>query len=120
AEYGAAGRNGASPAGHDGEHEMDEPREAARTMRVQGGGPVIQILPGAFPFADSAEAVIRERPADQQADLEKKAHMGPYSNNVAVIGGDISLFALDRGASRDSGSGTARFPAQDGRRWPAA
>jgi len=82
-------------------------------MKVAGGGPVIQILPGPFPFADSAMAVIRNRPADQQTDLTHKAHLGPYSNNVATISGDISLVAIDRGATGDSVSGVAEFKAQD-------
>jgi len=115
AEYGA--REGYEKGAHAGEHDHDEPREGARAMRVHGGGPVIQIFPGPYPFADSAEAIIRSRPADQRLDLEKKAHLGPYSNNVAAINGDISLFALDRGASGDSVSGTARFTGQDGRHW---
>ena len=101
-----------------GEHERGEEYGAgAKMMKVTGGGPVIQILPGPFPFADSAMAVIRERPADQQADLTHKAHMGPYSNNVAKTSGDISLVAIDRGASGDSVSGVAQFKGQDGSRW---
>ena len=99
-------------------HEHGEEQGgAAKMMKVIGGGPVIQILPGPFPFADSAMAVIRERPADQQADLSHKAHMGPYSNNVATISGDISVVAIDRGSSGDSVSGVARFTTQDGSRW---
>jgi hypothetical protein len=86
-------------------------------MKVVGGGPVIQILPGPFPFADNAQAIIQARPADQQADLTKKAHTGPYSNNVAKIAGNISLEAVDRGASGDSVSGVADFTTQDGARW---
>jgi hypothetical protein len=89
----------------------------AKAMRVVGGGPVIQVLPGPFPFADKAMAVIQDRPPDQQADLTKKAHMGPYSNNVAKISGNISLLAIDRGASGDSVSGIAEFTTQDGARW---
>ena len=102
-----------------GESDGDEDHENAgpKMMRVVGGGPVIQILPGAFPFADSAMAVIRTRPPDQRADLEKKAHEGPYSNNVATIAGALSLVAIDRGATGDSVSGTAEFTAQDGARW---
>jgi hypothetical protein len=88
-----------------------------KTMKVVGGGPVIQILPGPFPFADNAQAIIQARPADQQADLTKKAHTGPYSNNVAKIAGNISLEAVDRGASGDSVSGVADFTTQDGARW---
>jgi len=107
---------------HDDMQSMAHGDEAdggggTKMMRVTGGGPVIQILPGPFPFADSAMVVIRDRPADQQADLTKKAHMGPYSNNVAKIAGNISLVAIDRGASGDSVSGVAEFVAQDGARW---
>jgi hypothetical protein len=107
---------------HGAMHEMEHGQEAdggsgAKTMKVVGGGPVIQILPGPFPFADDALAIIRTRPADQQADLTKKAHTGPYSNNVAKIAGNISLVAVDRGASGDSVSGVAEFTAQDGARW---
>jgi hypothetical protein len=110
-------------AGHEGaeehgEHEHgEEYGGGAKMMKVAGGGPVIQILPGPYPFADSAMNVIRNRPADQQADLTHKAHMGPYSNNVATISGDISLVAIDRGATGDSVSGVAAFSAQDGSRW---
>lgn len=101
-----------------GEHEhAEESGGAAKMMKVTGGGPVIQILPGPFPFADSAMTVIQTRPADQQADLTHKAHMGPYSNNVATISGGISLVAIDRGAAGDSVSGVADFTTQDGARW---
>src|SRR4029078_6077429 len=88
-----------------------------KTMKVVGGGTVIQILPGPFPFADNAQAIIQARPADQQADLTKKAHTGRFSNNVAKIAGNISLEAVDRGASGDSVSGVADFTTQDGARW---
>jgi hypothetical protein len=108
-------------AGMDGMQEHGEENEdgaaPAKMMTVVGGGPVIQILPGPFPFADSALAVIRNRPPDQQADLTKKSHMGPYSNNVAKISGDISFSAIDRGATGDSVSGVARITTQDGARW---
>src|SRR5262249_47945215 len=100
------------------DHDHDAPPSAGpKMMSVVGGGPVIQILPGPFPFADSAMAVIRMRPPDQQQDLTKKAHMGLYSNNVAPIRGDISLEAIDRGATGDSVSGVASFVARDGVRW---
>jgi hypothetical protein len=102
---------------HGGQPDHDQDGAGAKQVKVAGGGTVIQILPGPFPFADSAMAVIQGRPPDQQADLTKKAHMGPYSNNVVKIAGDISLVAIDRGASGDSVSGTASFTAQDGARW---
>ncbi len=93
----------------------DRPR--GQVMKVSGGGAVIQVLPGPFPFADSALAVINSRPDDQRSDLEHKAHLGPYSNNVARITGDIELLAVDHGASGDSVSGTAELRTADGARW---
>jgi len=125
AEHEAHEKGEAYEAGHEAamghEMTMDAGQDAggggAKSMRVAGGGPVIQILPGPFPFADSAAAVIRNRPPDQQADLNHKAQMGPYSNNVATISGDLSLVAIDRGATSDSVSGVAQFMAQDGARW---
>jgi hypothetical protein len=110
--------SGTEPAMEHADHEgVEEPHDGARMMKVTGGGPVIQILPGPFPFADSAMAVIHNRPPDQQADLTHKAHMGPYSNNVAKVSGDISFVAIDRGAAGDSVSGVAEVTAQDGARW---
>ena len=90
---------------------------AVQAMRVIGGGPVIQILPGPFPFADSALAVIRSRPPDQMADLDKKSHLGPYSNHVVAIHGDISLVAFDHGAHGDSVAGEASLTTPDGEHW---
>ncbi len=102
---------------HDDYDHGEGATSGPRRMTVVGGGPVIQILPGPYPFADSAMAIIQQRPPDQQQDLTKKAHMGPYSNHVATIAGDISLTAIDRGATRDSVAGVATFTAQDGARW---
>ncbi len=90
---------------------------ATHALAVTGGGPVIQILPGSFPFADSAEAVIAARPADQQADLRHKAELGPYSNNVTRVDGTLNLTAWDYGSTRDSVAGEASFTTQDGARW---
>ena len=87
------------------------------SIEVVGGGPVVQILPGPFPFADSAAPIITARPADQQADLRHKAEQGPYSNNIVVIAGTARFAAWDRGAERDSVNGTAIFTTQDGVRW---
>ena len=103
--------------GHDEEENGEEYGPKVKQITLTGGGPVIQILPGPYPFADSAAAVISMRPADQQADLNHKAQMGPYSNNVAAISGELSLVAIDRGAAGDSVQGTAEFTAQDGARW---
>ncbi len=102
------------------EEEDEEYRTDAnesRMVQVTGGGSVVQILPGPYPFADSARAVIDTRPDKQRADLLKKAKLGPYSNQIATIRGDISVLAIDRGASGDSVSGTARFTTRDGARW---
>lgn len=101
--------------GHD--MAMGDQVTTPKTMRVTGGGAVIHILPGPFPFADSAAAVIAERPADQKADLEKKAHNGPYSNNVAPAAGTMTITAIDRGATNDSVNGVADFTTEDKTRW---
>jgi hypothetical protein len=100
----------------------EAPKELAETkppraLSITGGGPVVQILPGPFPFADSAAPVIRTRPADQQADLTHKEQEGPYSNRVARIAGTMSIRAWDLGPTRDSVAGTAEFKTQDGASW---
>ena len=105
----------AAPSGYDDERE--EHAATAHVVTVAGGGPVIQILPGPYPFADSAAAVVAARPADQQLDLRHKAETGPYSNNVAVIAGSFRITAWDLGAERDSVDGSAEFTSQDGARW---
>jgi hypothetical protein len=93
------------------------PAASSNALRVTGGGPVIQILPGPFPFPDSAARVIKGRPADQQSDLMHKEEQGPYSNKVARIRGRFALSAWDLGASRDSVNGTAQFTTEDGKLW---
>ncbi len=102
-----------------GSATADDPDVAVRpkSIAVAGGGPVIQILPGPFPFADSAQAVIQSRPEDQREDLTAKSHLGPYSDNVARIAGTIHLRAWDFGPTRDSVEGTAEITTQDGARW---
>jgi hypothetical protein len=96
---------------------MAEVPGTSHAIEVTGGGPVVQILPGPFPYADSAAAVIAARPVDQQEDLRHKAERGAYSNNVTQIDGAARFTAWDNGASGDSVSGTAEFSAQDGTRW---
>ena len=93
---------------------------SARGMHVVGAGSVIQILPGPFPFADSAAAVIRSRPDDQREDLTHKAELGPYSNNVARVSGTFTVDAWDRGAQGDSVHGVAAFATADGAQWTLA
>ena len=99
---------------------MDAPgggSDRRQVMEVTGGGPVIQILPGPFPFADSASAVIESRPSPEREDLLKKAQVGPYSNNVLPVAGTFSLTAIDHGASGDSVSGAAEIATQEGIHW---
>ena len=102
---------------HDGGAMGEMSHPSVQAIEVTGGGSVVQILPGPFPFADSAAAVIAARPADQQADLNHKVERGPYSNNVATITGTARFSAWDHGASGDSVAGTAEFTTQDGARW---
>jgi plastocyanin len=87
-----------------------------QAIRVTGGGPVIQILPGPFPFPDSAAPILREF-GDEREGLESQIRNGPYSNNIAVISGSFAFEAWDRGATRDSVEGTAEFSTQDSARW---
>src|SRR5215204_4241036 len=92
----------------------EEPK--THPIRVAGGGTVIQILPGPFPFADSLGPVL---PAfgEERTTLEAQAQSGPYSNNVAPIAGTFSLTAWDKGAARDSVKGIAEFTTKDAARW---
>lgn len=88
----------------------------AQTIQVTGSGPVVQILPGPFPFIDSAAPILQAFGEEHEA-LESQAQEGPYSNNVAVISGHFGLRAWDLGSVRDSVSGEAEFTAKDGTRW---
>jgi plastocyanin len=85
-------------------------------IRVTGGGPVIQILPGPFPFPDSAGPILKSFGPEHEA-LESQIQNGPYSNNVAPITGTFTVTAWDKGAVRDSVDGIAEFTTQDGARW---
>ncbi len=87
-----------------------------QSIEVTSGGPVIQILPGPFPFPDSAAPTIKQFGAEQ-AGLEAQVKNGPYSNNVAPISGTFKFTAWDKGATRDSVNGVAEFTTQDGARW---
>jgi len=85
-------------------------------ISVSGGGPVIQILPGPFPFRDSLAPVL---PAfgQERKMLESQASNGPYSNNVTPIAGSFRFTAWDQGGVRDSISGVAEFTTKDAARW---
>src|SRR3989449_708828 len=90
--------------------------EKLEAIRVTGGGPVIQILPGPFPFPDSAAPILKAF-GDEREGLESQVKNGPYSNNVARSSGTFTLTAWDKGAVRDSVEGVAEFATQDGARW---
>jgi plastocyanin len=109
---GAVGASGPRPATveHDSTPPLVEP------IHVTGGGPVIQILPGPFPFPDSAGPILQSFGVEHEA-LEGQILNGPYSNNVAPISGRFSFSAWDKGAVRDSVDGVAEFTTQDGARW---
>jgi plastocyanin len=99
--------------------EMSEsPAKGAQVqaIRVVGGGPVIQILPGPFPFPDSAAPILKQF-GDEKEGLESQVKDGPYSNNVTPISGTFTFTAWDKGAVRDSVDGVAEFATQDGARW---
>jgi plastocyanin len=109
AEQKATGEHGAMA-------EHDAPATPAEPIRVTGGGPVIQILPGPFPFPDSAGPILKSFGVEHEA-LESQSLNGPYSNNVAPIAGRFTFSAWDKGAIRDSVDGTAEFTTQDGAQW---
>jgi hypothetical protein len=88
----------------------------AQEIKVTGGGPVIQILPGPFPFADSAAAILKEF-GNEREGLESQAQNGPYSNNVRPIAGSFTFTAWDKGSSRDSVAGVAELTTLDHARW---
>ncbi len=89
---------------------------APQPIRVTGGGPVVQILPGAFPFPDSAGPILKSFGVEHEA-LESQSQNGPYSNNVALVSGRFTFSAWDLGAVRDSVDGVAEFSDKDGTRW---
>ncbi len=109
---GASGdRHGASE-----QPAMSGPEATVEPIQVTGGGPVIQILPGPFPFPDSAGPILKSFGPEHEA-LESQIQNGPYSNHVVPIAGRFSFRAWDKGAIRDSVDGTAEFTTQDGARW---
>ena len=97
-------------------HPMSEPSRSSNAIRVTSGGPVIQILPGPFPFPDSAAPILQQF-GDEKEGLESQVKNGPYSNNVTPIAGTFAFTAWDKGAVRDSVDGIAEFTTQDAARW---
>ncbi len=115
----AASGAGESEMGGASMSEMSESRamgDKVQAIRVTGGGPVIQILPGPFPFPDSAAPILKQF-GDEKEGLESQVKNGPYSNNVAPISGRFTFTAQDLGPVRDSVAGVAEFTTQDGARW---
>jgi hypothetical protein len=110
------GENSASGSASKDTAEPDPAAPAAKEIGVTGGGPVIQILPGPFPFPDSAGPILQSFGPEHEA-LESQISNGPYSNRVAPISGRFRIRAWDKGAARDSVDGTAEFTSQDGVRW---
>jgi cupredoxin-like protein len=108
--------SGSSGYGHTNMSQSPPPPAKVQAISVTGADPVIQILPGPFPFADSAAAILKSF-GDEKEGLESQAQNGPYSNNVATIAGSFSFTAWDRGATRDSVNGVAEFTTQDHARW---
>jgi uncharacterized cupredoxin-like copper-binding protein len=109
------------PVGNDSHKKLGMDAElkvapVVQAIRVTGGGPVIQILPGPFPFPDSAAPILRQF-GDEREGLESQVKNGPYSNNVTRVAGTFALTAWDKGAERDSVDGVAEFATQDGARW---
>jgi len=115
----SASGHSASAMGESSNHETSEPSPKIQAIRVTGAGPVIQILPGPFPFPDSAGPILRQF-GDEKEGLESQVKDGPYSNNVVPIAGTFTISAWDKGAVRDSVDGVAEFTAQDGARWKLA
>src|SRR5881396_3590387 len=111
--YGASEMSGSNMAQMSGSPARGDNVQA---IRVTGGGPVIQILPGAFPFPDSAAPILKQF-GDEREGLESQVKNGPYSNNVAPISGTFTFTAWDQGPVRDSVDGVAKFATQDGARW---
>ncbi len=109
---------GSGASGYDASERSESParEEKVQAIRVTGGGPVIQILPGAFPFPDSAAPILKQF-GDEREGLESQVKSGPYSNNVTRIAGSFALTAWDKGPVRDSVDGVAEFTTQGGARW---
>jgi len=109
------------PVGNDSHKKLGMEAElkvapVVQAIRVTGGGPVIQILPGPFPFPDSAAPILQQF-GDEREGLESQVKNGPYSNNVTRVAGTFAFTAWDKGAERDSVNGVAEFATQDGARW---
>src|SRR5256884_2576047 len=84
-----------APSGY-GASEMSEAHmkaERVQTIRVTGGGPVIQILPGPFPFPDSAAPMLKAFGGGREG-LEAPVKNCPDSDNVVRSSGTFVFTAL--------------------------
>ena len=90
--------------------------ESLHAIHVSSGGPVIQMLPGPFPFPDSAAPILQMFGPEREG-LESQVKDGPYSNNVVPSSGTFTFTAWDKGSVRDSVDGVAEFVTQGGVRW---
>lgn len=111
-----AERSGSSGYGDSEMGKSPAMGQKVQAIRVTGGGPVIQILPGPFPFPDSAAPILQAF-GDEREGLESQVKNGPYSNNVVPSSGTFTFTAWDKGAVRDSVDGVAEFATRDGARW---
>src|SRR5256886_3500997 len=92
-----------APSGY-GASEISEAHtkaERVQAIRVTGGGPVIQILPGPFPFPDSAAPILKAF-GDEREGLESKVKNGPFSNNVVRTYCTVAFLPRDQGVCRGS------------------
>ena len=112
----AAGTTSEALVQERGDLERGDASQTTPAIQVTGGGPVIQILPGPFPFPDSAAPILQQF-GDEKEGLESQVKDGPYSNNVTPIVGSFTLTAWDKGAVRDSVDGIAEFTTKDAARW---
>jgi hypothetical protein len=90
---------------------------APQVVEVTGGGPVIQVLPGPFRFADSAAPLIAKLPEENRKMMKMMAQKGPFSDKVAKISGSFNGTFIDAGSEGDSVAATASFTSQDGAKW---
>jgi hypothetical protein len=99
-------------------HSGYDQAPSVKRIHVVGGGPVVQILPGPFPFPDSVNPVIPGFGPESIA-LKKQEANGPFSNNVVKVTGAFAFTAWEKGttAVRDSVDGRAQFTTQDGAKW---
>ncbi len=88
-----------------------------KIVTVNGGGAVIQVLPGPAQFADSAAPIIAKMPPEKQKMMKMMGEKGPFSDRVAKISGTFTGSFRDAGARGDSVAATASFRTQDGAKW---